>query len=425
MIFIIIIFIFCINYMIISKINKDLNKIDFVDYMIKSLENNNFDETLSEILKKLKTNKDKRLKYIQKFKQHRDLFVNSIIENLDECKQYLKLIDELQIKNNILYNYNKRLNKLNIKIDLILKENNLKVYDIMKNKKDILEKNIIQLNEEINIINVNIQNIIKKLNIEEIEKLRIKQNEYFKQMGKLANNTGLHLENIVKQLIETEINNSSLKIIQNVKFHDKNKNLFAEFDLMVIKLDENESNNKPVKCLKVIEVKHNANNITESFYHHKKQLEIISDSDEMINGYVNNQVYKFSKKSFENFEITKYLYFMVGYPDDFIVFPYPYSSKIINYIISKFTTIPTIKEVYEQLLNNKKENNQKVILTQDFDINKLIEVKNFEKLDDVSKQIINSLLDLLIIDTNLKLKDVLELYKNNGYSDHIIKINIK
>ena len=26
--------------------------------------------------------------------------------------------------------------------------------------------------------------------------------------------------------------------------------------------------NKPVKCLQVIEVKHNANNITESFYQH-------------------------------------------------------------------------------------------------------------------------------------------------------------
>ena len=92
---------------------------------------------------------------------------------------------------------------------------------------------------------------------------------------------------------------------------------------MVIKLDEN-TPNKPVKILKVIEVKHNINNITESFYRHKKQLEILSKSDTIINGYVNDKVYNFSKVSFDNFEITKYLYFAVEYPKDFVVLPYPY-----------------------------------------------------------------------------------------------------
>ena len=49
-------------------------------------------------------------------------------------------------------------------------------------------------------------------------------------MGKIANNTGADLENKVKSLIESKINDPTLKIIQNVKFHDKIKNLFAEFE---------------------------------------------------------------------------------------------------------------------------------------------------------------------------------------------------
>ena len=417
MIFIIFIIIFIIYlfYLMSKKLNKQYQS-NFVDLMLNSLENNNFDNILAEIFKKLQNNGDKRLEYIQEFKKYRNLFVKSISENLNDSIEYLKLLDKLQNKNKILYETNKRLDNITIKMEDILKENNLKVYEIIKNKKVILEESIKQLNKEIQVIKNKLQEIIKKLNIEDIEKIREKQNKNLKQIGKLANNTGIELENKVKNMIVSKINDPTLKIIQNVKIRDKIKNLFAEFDIMVIKLDENEPDN-PVKILKVFEVKHNANNITESFYQHKKQLEIIANSDENIKGYVNNQVYNFSKKSFDDFEITKYLYFAVGYPDDFIVFPYPYSSRIINYLISKFTTIPTVEDIYYKALNN-----QKIILNQDFDIIKLIEVKNFEKLDETSKQIINKLLNSLIIDTNQKLKDVLELYKNNGNSDHILKI---
>ena len=396
-----------------NKLNKQPN---FVDTLLKSLENNKFDNILAEIFKKIQNNRDKRLENIQEFKQYRNSFVKEISENLDDSKEYLKLLEELQSKNKILIETNKRLDNLIIKMNIILKENKLNVYEIMKNKKVLLEESIKRLNEEIQNIKDKLQNIIKKLNIEEVEKIREKQNKTLKQMGKLANNTGTELENKVKKIIELQINDPTLKIIQNVKIHDKNKNLFAEFDLMVIKLDENEPDN-PVKVLKVFEVKHNANNITESFYQHKKQLEIIANSDDLIKGYVNKQAYKFSKKSFDDFEITKYLYFAVGYPDDFIVFPYPYSSKIVNYIISKLTTIPTVEDVYYKALTN-----QKIILNQDFDIIKLMEVKDFEKLDETSKQIINKLLQSLIIETDQKLKDVLELYKKNGNSDHILKI---
>ena len=418
----IIIFIISLFYLMINKLNKQY-KPNFVDTLLKSLsnkfdENNKFDNILAEIFKKLQNNGDKRLKYIQEFKQYRNSFVKSISENLDDCKEYLKLLDELQNKNKTLSETNKRLNSLTNKMNIIIKENKLNVYEIMKNKKILLEESIKQLNYEIQVIKNKLQEIIKKLNIEEVEKIREKQNETLKQMGRLANDTGTKLENKVKNLIISKINDPTLKIIQNIKFHDKNKNLFAEFDLMIIKLDEKDPINNPVKILKVFEVKHNANNITESFYQHKKQLEIIANSDEIINGYVNKQIYKFSKKSFDDFEITKYLYFAVGYPDDFIIFPYPYSSKIVNYLISKFTTIPTIEEVYFKTLTN-----QKIILNQDFDINKLIEVKNFEKLDEISKQIINELLNSLIIETEQKLEDVLELYKKNDKSNHIIKIS--
>ena len=415
MIFIIfiIIFIISLSYLMFNKLNKQPN---FVDTLLKSLENNKFDNILAEIFKKLQNNRDKRLENIQEFKQYRNSFVNSISENLEDTKQYLKLLDELQSKNKILIETNKRLSSIVIKMDIILNENKLNVYEIMKNKKVLLEKSIKRLNEEIRNIKDKLYNLQKKLNIEEVEKIREKQNETLKQMGKLANNTGTELENKVKKIIELQINDPTLKIIQNVKIHDKNKNLFAEFDLMVIKLDENIPEN-PVKVLKVFEVKHNANNITESFYQHKKQLEIIANSDDMIKGYVNKQAYKFSKKSFDDFEITKYLYFAVGYPDDFIVFPYPYSSKIVNYIISKLTTIPTVEDVYYKALTN-----QKIILNQDFDIIKLMEVKDFEKLDETSKQIINKLLQSLLIETDQKLKDVLELYKKYGNSDHILKI---
>lgn len=416
MIYIIFINIFMIFlfYLIIKSNKKEL---DFIDTMLKSL-NYNFGEIFCEIFKKLQKNGDKRLEYIQEFKQYRDLFVKSISEHLDECKEYLKLLDKLKEKNKLLKDTNKKLNSLINKMEIIFKENKLKVYEIMKNKKNLLEKSIKQINEEIQNIKNKLQEIIKKLNIEEIENIREKQNEYIQQMGKIANNTGADLENKVKSLIETQINDPTLKIIQNVKFHDKIKNLFAEFDLIVIKLEDNDPL-KPVKILKVIEVKHNANNITESFYQHKKQLEIIANSDEIINGYINNQSYKFSKESFDDFEITKYLHFAVGYPDDFIIFPYPYSSKIINYLISKFTTIPTIEDVYYKL---RKQNNNNIVLYQDFDINNLIEVKDIEKLNNPSKQIIKDLLNSLKINTDQKLQDILELYKNNGYSDHIFKI---
>lgn len=402
-------------FYLITKSNK--KELDFVDTMLKSL-NYNFGNIFCEIFKKLQKNGDKRLEYIQEFKQYRDLFVKSISEHLDECKEYLKLLDKLKEKNKLLKDTNKKLNSLINKMEIIFKENKLKVYEIMKNKKNLLEKSIKQINEEIQNIKNKLQEIIKKLNIEEIENIREKQNEYIQQMGKIANNTGADLENKVKSLIESKINDPTLKIIQNVKFHDKIKNLFAEFDLIVIKLEDNDPL-KPVKILKVIEVKHNANNITESFYQHKKQLEIIANSDEIINGYINNQSYKFSKGSFDDFEITKYLHFAVGYPDDFIIFPYPYSSKIINYLISKFTTIPTIEDVYYKL---RKQNNNNIVLYQDFDINNLIEVKDIEKLNNPSKQIIKDLLNSLKINTDQKLQDILELYKNNGYSDHIFKI---
>ena len=74
-----------------NKLNKQPN---FVDTLLKSLENNKFDNILAEIFKKLQNNRDKRLENIQEFKQYRNSFVNSISENLEDTKQYLKSCSE-------------------------------------------------------------------------------------------------------------------------------------------------------------------------------------------------------------------------------------------------------------------------------------------------------------------------------------------
>lgn len=419
-----IIFSFLFSFLIYKKFyrkiknNVSTNSI-FIDELIETLENNSFGKILGIILEKLQNKDDERITCIQGFKQYRDLFVKNISENLVDCKQYLKLLDDLQEKNNAYNQTKKRLDQIVIKMNVILQENKKNVYDLMNVKKVLLEEKIAELTVEIKSIQQKLQEIIVKLGIEEVEKLRTKQNIYIKQMGKSSKDIGDQYEDIVYDYYKNEITDPSIKIIRNVKIRDKVQNIFAEFDLMVVKLDEQDPINKPVKVLKVIEIKHNVNDITEAFYQHKKQLEIISKSDKTIKGFSDNQAYNFSKLSFEGFEITKYLHFAVSYSDDFIITPY--SSKIVNQIISKITTIPSIEDVYCKMLVDKQEN---LVFNQDFDIAKLIETKDITQLDVKSKQILDTLISMLVKDPENGIISILKLYKNNGYSDHIIKIDM-